>query len=128
MDYLKLSKKIEEEIIENRRKLHESAEVGFETPKTLAFIEQKLKEYGLTVDKFYTHAEIGEMCRAYRLKSDKKPYDTKHKIITDLLPYNQWLYQNIGKIDLTTLPQISGNAFDTGDFIRSKIKWYLSKM
>ena len=50
MDYLKLSKKIEEEIIENRRKLHESAEVGFETPKTLAFIEQKLKEYGYEIE------------------------------------------------------------------------------
>lgn len=50
MDYLKLSKKIEEEIIENRRKLHELAEVGFKTPKTLAFIEQKLKEYGYEIE------------------------------------------------------------------------------
>lgn len=89
---------------------------------------EKIKVYGLTIDKFYTHAEIGEMCRGYRLKQQGKPYDTKHKIITDLLSYNQWLYQNIGKIDLTELPQIKGNAFDTGDFIRNKIQWYYNKI
>lgn len=89
---------------------------------------EKIKAYSLTVNDFYTHAEIGEMCRGYRLKRQNKPYDTKHKIITDLLPYNEWLYQNIGKIDLTTLPQMSGNAFDTGDFIRNKIQWYYNKL
>lgn len=89
---------------------------------------EKIKVYGLTANDFYTHAEIGEMCRGYRLKQQNQPYDKKHKIITDLLPYNEWLYQNIGKIDLTILPAISGNAFETGNFIRNKIKWYLSKI
>lgn len=88
---------------------------------------EKIKEYKLKVNDFYTHAEIGEMCRGYKLKCQNKPYDTKHKIITDLIPYNQWLYQNIGKIDLTVLPQKCGTAFETGDFIRSKINWYLLK-
>ena len=41
---------------------------------------------------------------------------------------NKWLYQNKGKIDLTILPYIKGNAKDTGDFIRGKIKWYLNKI
>ena len=68
------------------------------------------------------------MCRGYRLKLHGQPYDKTHKLITDLLPYNQWLYQNIGKVDLTILPQMHGSAFETGDFIRSKIKWYLSKL
>lgn len=89
---------------------------------------EKIKVYDLTINDFYTHAEIGEMCRGYKLKCQNKPYDKKHKIITDLLPYNEWLYQNIGKIDLTTLPQMSGNAFETGDFIRNKIKWYYNKL
>ncbi len=89
---------------------------------------EKLKEYGLSVDKFYTHAEIGEMCRGYRLKTQGKPYDTKHKIITDIIPYNSYLPQNIGKIDLTELPYIKSDAFTTGDFIRSKIKWYYNKL
>ena len=89
---------------------------------------EKLKEYGLSVDKFYTHSEIGEMCRGYKLKSQNKSYDNNRKIITDLLPYNQYLNQNIGKIDLTILPYKSGNSFETGDFIRSKIKWYLAKI
>lgn len=73
-----------------------------------------IKEYNLTVDKFYTHAEIGEMC--------------KDGTITKLLPMNQWLYQNKGKIDLTKLPDISGTAKQTGDFIRNKILWYYERI
>lgn len=99
-----------------------------QTEKFFKVCAEKIKAYSLSVDKFYTHAEIGEMCRGYRLKCQNMPYDKKHKIITDLLPYNQWLPQNIGKIDLTVLPTMTGNAFETGDFIRSKIKWYLTKI
>lgn len=73
-----------------------------------------LKEYGLTEKNFYTHAEIGEMCRT--------------RDIIKLLPMNKWLFQNIGKIDLTVLPDKRGNAFQTGDFIRNKILWYMNKM
>lgn len=88
----------------------------------------KLQEYRLAVDKFYTHAEIGEMTRAYNLKIQNKKYNKAYSLITALLPYNRYLLANIGKIDLTVLPQISGNAKQTGDFIRNKIKWYYSKL
>jgi len=89
---------------------------------------EKLKNFNLTPEDFYTHAEIGEMCRGQRLKLQGKPYDKAHKIITDIVPYNTYLYQNIGKIDLTRLPDLCGSAFDTGNFIRHKIKWYFSKL
>ena len=75
---------------------------------------EKLREYNLGVECFYTHAEIGEMCKTGE--------------ITKLLPYNKWLYQNKGKIDLTVLPYIKGSSSETGQYIRNKIKWYLSKM
>lgn len=88
----------------------------------------KLKEYNLTPDKFYTHAEIGEMTRAYNLKQQGKTYYKTYNLITDLLPYNSYLQANIGKIDLTILPYLSGNAKQTGDFIRNKIKWYYLKL
>ena len=72
-----------------------------------------LKKYGLTVDKFYTHAEIGEMC--------------KDKSIRKLLPFNKYLWQNMGKIDLIRLPyDLKGESH--GDFIRKKIKWYYDKI
>lgn len=74
---------------------------------------EKIKEYNLTVSDFYTHAEIGRMCK----------YNTIQKIV----PYNEWLYQNIGKIDLTVLPTIKGDPEKTGNYIRHKIKWYLKK-
>lgn len=89
---------------------------------------EKINEYNLTVDDFYTHAEIGEMCRGYKLKSKGYLYDKNHKIITDIIQYNSYLDQNIGKIDLTKLPYMSGNAFKTGAFIRAKIYWYLKKI
>lgn len=72
-----------------------------------------LKKYGLTVDKFYTHAEIGEMC--------------KDRSIRKLLPFNKYLWKNTGKIDLTRLPyDLNGELH--GDFIRKKIKWYYDKI
>lgn len=89
---------------------------------------EKLKEYGLTPDKFYTHAEIGEMVRAYDLKRQGKSYDHKYNLITDLLTWNGYLMYNIGKIDLTVTPYICGNAKTTGNFIRNKIKWYFEKL
>lgn len=75
---------------------------------------ENIKEYGLKISDFYTHAEIGEMCRSCE--------------ITKLLPYNSYLSQNIGKIDLRNLPDIKGSAQETGDFIRNKIRWYYEKL
>lgn len=77
-------------------------------------VAEKLKEYGLTYQNFYTHAEIGELCRSGE--------------IVKLLPNNKWLYQNIGKIDLTVLPDIKGTAFEAGNFIRNKVKYYYEKL
>ena len=77
-------------------------------------VAEKLKHYDLTVDKFYTHAEIGEMC--------------KDGTITKLLPYNSYLYQNKGKIDLTKLPYLESSAKNTGCLLRNKINWYLQKI
>lgn len=74
---------------------------------------EKCKEYNLTPAQVYTHAVIGDMC--------------KKGTITLLLPYNRWLYQNIGKIDLMKTPYITGTAAETNNFIRKKIQWYYNK-
>lgn len=71
---------------------------------------EKCKEYKLKPLNCYTHAAIGEMCRK--------------GTITMLLPNNRWLYQNIGKIDLTKTPYITGTAAETDNYIRKKIQWY----
>ena len=72
------------------------------------------KKYNLTLSHIYTHNEIGEMCR--------------NGTIIKLLPNNKWLKQNIGKIDLTRLPYNIPKNISHGDFIRSKVRWYLSKI
>lgn len=84
-----------------------------------------LKAHGLTVDKFYNHAEIGEMVRNYL--DFKKGKTVKGELITNLLPYNNYLAQNVGKIDLTKLPY-DLKAESHGNFIRRKIKWYFERL
>ena len=69
---------------------------------------EKCKEYNLKPDKVFTHAAIGDMC--------------KKGTITLLLPMNRWLSQNIGKIDLTKTPYITGSAAETNNYIRKKMQ------
>jgi hypothetical protein len=72
-----------------------------------------LKKYNLPVRNFYTHAEIGQM--------------VKDETITKLLPYNKYLRQNVGKVDLTKIPYDTGSK-SNGDFIRNKIQWYMDRL
>ncbi|EGY80215.1 M20 metallopeptidase family protein [Peptoniphilus indolicus] len=45
--FLKDALDIQEEIISNRRRLHQNPEIGFELPETLNFVKNELKSYGL---------------------------------------------------------------------------------
>lgn len=47
MDFYKRALELKDETIQNRRNIHKNAEVGLDTPKTKAFVIEKLKEYGL---------------------------------------------------------------------------------
>lgn len=40
------AKELEKELIDIRRHLHQNPEIGMELPKTVAFVKEKLKEYG----------------------------------------------------------------------------------
>lgn len=74
---------------------------------------QVLKNNKLTVDKVYTHAEIGSMCA--------------NGTIVKLLPMNGYLKQNIGKVDLNKIPYNTlGKSI--GDFIRNKVQWYYNNL
>ena len=45
MSYYDRALEMKDELVANRRYLHENAEVGLTLPKTRAFIEEKLREY-----------------------------------------------------------------------------------
>ncbi len=47
MDFYNRALELKDETIQNRRSIHKNAEVGLDTPKTKAFVIEKLKEYGL---------------------------------------------------------------------------------
>ena len=47
MDFYNRALELKDETIHNRGNIHKNAEVGLDTPKTKAFVIEKLKEYGL---------------------------------------------------------------------------------
>ena len=53
MNYLSMAEAIQDELIKHRRYLHQNAELGFELPKTKAYVIEQLKSYG------YEPKEIG---------------------------------------------------------------------
>ena len=50
-EILKLVKEDMENLIADRRYLHEHAEVGFEIGNTIAYVEKRLKEVGLNPER-----------------------------------------------------------------------------
>lgn len=51
MNLLEEAKQIEQETIDNRRKIHRFAELGFDLPKTVEFVTNALKSYGYRPSK-----------------------------------------------------------------------------
>lgn len=47
MNFYERAKELKTETVENRRYIHENAEVGLDLPKAKAFVMEKLQEYGL---------------------------------------------------------------------------------
>ena len=47
MDFYQRAQELKDQTVANRRHIHTNAEVGLDTPKTCAFVTQKLREYGL---------------------------------------------------------------------------------
>ena len=47
MDFLKRAQELKDETTQNRRHIHQNAEVGLNLPNTKAFVMEKLREYGL---------------------------------------------------------------------------------
>ena len=66
MDYLKRAGELMPQMVADRRYLHQNPEVGFELPKTTAFVCEKLREIGLVpkmVGKSGITATIGDPAR-----------------------------------------------------------------
>ena len=73
IDYIELAKEINNEIIQNRRRIHQFPETGFELDRTLEFVEEKLKEYGIEprrVGRSGITATIGKEGRTILLRAD----------------------------------------------------------
>ena len=61
--FLNRAKELEQELIAMRRELHSYAELGFDLPKTNAFVTEKLRSYGYepkTVGKAGVTCTVGE--------------------------------------------------------------------
>lgn len=72
-DILKESKKLNEELIQIRRELHQIPELDMDLPKSKAFIKNKLVSYGyepIELDKSGLYAEIGQGEKRIMLRAD----------------------------------------------------------
>lgn len=80
MNFLDLAKNIENDIINNRRNLHKIPELQLDLPKTVAYVEDRLKSMGISYKKLVNGnaivAEIGSYngkCIAIRADMDGLP-------------------------------------------------------
>ncbi len=80
MNYLKRAKEIEDEIINDRRKLHKIPELQLSLPKTVAYVENELKKLNISYKKMVEGnaivAKIGKYkgkCIAIRADMDALP-------------------------------------------------------
>jgi len=72
-DILKRAELLKDEIVANRRVLHQFAEIEFDLPQTTAFVTEKLKEYGLDplpVGKAGIVCTIGKGEKTFLLRAD----------------------------------------------------------
>lgn len=78
------AKGLQEELIAYRRYLHENAEIGFEIPKTYAFVEKALQDMGYTVEKCGKNALVATLgrgnCILLRADTDALPMKEQTKL------------------------------------------------
>ncbi len=89
--YYKKALEINEELIVNRRTLHNYAEIGFDLPKTTAFVMKKLTEYGLTpflVGKSGVSCTLGHPGKTILLRADMDALTMKEKTGLDFAATN----------------------------------------
>lgn len=82
---------INEEIVANRRILHNYAEVGFDLPKTTAFVMKKLTEYGITpfyVGKAGVSCVLGRPGKTILLRADMDALPMKENTGLDFAATN----------------------------------------
>ncbi|MDY2720244.1 MAG: amidohydrolase, partial [Candidatus Faecousia sp.] len=48
MDFWKRAQELNQDTVDNRRYFHAHAEVGLNLPKALQYIDEKLRQYGIT--------------------------------------------------------------------------------
>ena len=62
-EIIKQAEKLQEELVKYRRYLHQNAEIGFELPKTSAFVERTLQGMGYAVEKCGKKALVATLGR-----------------------------------------------------------------
>lgn len=73
MDYLKRAKELEQELVANRRHIHENPEVGNDLPETVKYVKAKLAEMGIEATDFVKGglvATLGKPGKTILLRAD----------------------------------------------------------
>ena len=72
-EIIKQAEKLQEELVKYRRYLHQNAEIGFELPKTSAFVERTLQGMGYAVEKCGKKALVATLGRGNCILLASKP-------------------------------------------------------
>ena len=97
MDFWKRAQELKDEIIQNRRRIHQNAEVGLNLPNTKAFVTEKLREYGLkpTECGHGVTATLGKPGKTLLLRADMDALRVTEQTgldLADCLPAGQKAY------------------------------------
>jgi len=90
-EYYEKAIKMSDEIINNRRTFHAFAETGFELHKTVAYVQDKLKEYGLKpelVGKSGITCTVGRPGKTILLRADMDALPMKEETNLDFAAQN----------------------------------------
>lgn len=93
--FLKAALDIQEEIISNRRRLHQNPELGFELPETLNFVKNELKSYGLEpkeCGKAGIEVTVGKGEPVFLLRGDMDALPMVEKTCVEYASKNQFMH------------------------------------
>lgn len=91
MNYLEKAKEYKDEIISNRRHIHQNPEIGFELDKTTSYVIEKLESYGIEAKKIGragVTATIGQGSPVFMLRADMDALAMKEETGLDFSSQN----------------------------------------
>lgn len=129
MDYIKRAQELYEEMLENRRHIHQNPEIGFELPETSKFVKNKLKDYGIEAqnigDSYGLTAIIGsDTGKTILLRADMDALPIKEKSGLEFASDNSYSHACGHDIHTTILLAAAKMLKENEDQLKGQVKLF----